>query len=296
MAKVSKKRKAEKSDGLLAEKLASLMAGMAAYAVRSAPLFLIIAGVFFGVVTLWQKGMSSERFVIKPQVAIGEVTGYQSDAVCEFEKLGMLMTGKNLLDPMLLSEIKEEYEKSPWVISVCKMRRVFPDRVDVEFVPRMPVAQVKHRGYYWLVGSDAVLLPVDGRSYPQQQIPIIVGDIDTRPNNGSVWSGGVMGALDVLESIERSSIATDIAISKIQIKAPSFLDRLSRQGKSRPRLEIKTHCGLSIDWGVCGMKLPGELSNAEKIASLKKLLTESSRPLREFSLDVRTATPGYNLK
>lgn len=87
-------------------------------------------------------------------------------------------------------------------------------------------------------------------------------------------------------------------IEEIEIKAPGFIDKLKRPGKSRPRLLIRTDNNISIMWGTCEGNYPGELRSEQKIKLVRNLLDnwQNHGKLGEsVCFDVRTLVAGYNL-
>ena len=259
-------------------------------------LFVLFA---LGVIKLWQKGMQSDLFKLRPAIFIANGKDYSEDAIYEFNRLSGYFAGKSLLEPGLLDKVRQVYSSSPWVEEVCSLRRVYPNKISIEFVPRYAAVQVRHDGYYWLVARDGVLLPADGVKKAYPGLPIIKGDIEKRPENGHIWhSDGVSGALKAFAELNDSDIADELQVSGIEIKAPGFIDRLKRPGKSRPRLLIKTDKNITIMWGTCEGSYPGELRPAEKIFMIRKLLSAwhiKGDMNKNICFDVRTKVAGYNL-
>ncbi len=263
------------------------------------PMLILFALFSVGIVKLWQRGIESEVFKIRPSIFITNDEQYSPEALREFDRLSNSFSGTSLLKPGLLDEVKKVYSESPWVEEVCSLQRVYPNRVNIEFIPRFVAAQLKHDGYYWLVAEDGVLLPADGVKKKYDKLPLICGDIEQRPENGQVWhSDGVGGALRALREINHSRFGQEMSISKIEIKSPGFIDKLQRPGRSRPRLTIDTDSKISIMWGTCSENFPGELGYSEKIKLLDGLLSDWKQKGamgREVCFDVRTNVAGYNL-
>ncbi len=263
--------------------------------VRSAPLCIIFASVIFGATQLWKNASSGNHFKIKPSVSI-EGQGV-SEALKEYKRLGRFAVGRSLLDPLLLCDLKRQYMTSPWVSEVCSLKRVFPDKVYVEFIPREPFVQVLDGGYYWLVDNEGVLLPVAGNRVSRKGLPVIRGDINNRPRNGMFWNdSGVLGGVRALNNLRSSAMASTMPVREILIERPGFIDRLSTPGKSRPRLKMSTANGYSILWGTVSQDFPGELTDSEKIALLRQLVAECRGSAQHgISFDVRTNVAGFRV-
>ncbi len=263
------------------------------------PMLLLFALFALGTVKLWQRGIAADVFKIRPSIFITEDTAYAPEALREFERLSRNFSGMSLLKPGLLDEVKEVYESSPWVEEVCALNRVYPNKVNIEFIPRFVAAQLRHEGYYWLVASDGVLLPADGVKTEYKNLPVISGDIEHRPANGEIWhSDGVYGALKALQALQRSEFGKELGVTRIRINAPGFIDKLKRPGRSRPRLVIDTNSHITVLWGTCSENFPGEPDTASKISRLQQLLSDwksKGNLERDVCFDVRTSVAGYNL-
>ena len=265
------------------------------------PMLLLFALFTLGLVRLWQRGIESSVFKVRPSIFISNDGLYSPEALREFDRLSNTFSGVSLLKPGLLDEVRELYGSSPWIEEVCSLKRVYPNKINIEFIPRFTAAQLKHNGYYWLVAEDGVLLPADGVKKKYEDLPVICGDIEHRPENGQIWHGeGVGGALKALTALKDSEFGHELGIKKITIEAPGFIDKLQRPGRSRPRLIVDTgnNSNISVLWGACLENFPGEPDTAQKIQMLNKLLhdwKEKGELGRNVCFDVRTNVVGYNL-
>jgi len=260
------------------------------------PLLVILGGAGCGLVYLWQESEAGAAYRIRPAVEVSQRPGVRPEAVREFQRLGAQAVGRSLLDPMLLRDLREKYRRSPWVREICTMRRVFPNQLCVEFIPREPAAQILKNGYYWMVDSGGVLLPMEGVREARAGLAVIRGELDNRPQDGQGCNdGGVQGALAALEAIRSPAVATSLPVTEVVISKPEYLDRLSQPNRSRPRLEIMTSSGLTILWGTAGDDFPGELKDGEKVALLRQLLAENRVDAARQQLDVRTRVAGISV-
>lgn len=279
----------------LTEKVIGYTALSVEYAVRVAPLVLIAVAVFFGGLKLWQSAEGKDYFIIKPSVELESVS--HNSALVEYRRLGAYAAGRSLLDPLLLRDLKLKYLQSPWVREVCSLRRVFPDKVLVEFIPREPFAQVLSDGYYWVVDDEGMLLPVAGTRKARAGLAVMRGDIRNRPKNGEYWNDqGIIGGVRALNLLRKSAVCDSLPVREIVLKRAGFIDRLSNPGRSRPRMMMYTTNGYSVDWGTVSEDFPGEMSSQEKIALLRQLVAQCPQSGREgICFDVRTKVAGYSL-
>lgn len=268
--------------------------------VRVLPMCIIFGAAAYGLDHIWSLAEQEERFRVQPTVALTQAPGCRPEAARAFHELGNYAAGRSVLDPTLLRELKDAYLRCPWVKRIITIERIFPGQVGVEFVARNPYAQVLKGGYYWLIDDEGVMLPVEGVREPRPGMPVVRGDIDLRPQDGAVWDdSGVLGALQALQTIRGSALVQALPVAEIVVTRAEYLDRLSRPGRSRPRLEIVTSNGMNILWGTAGEEYPGELKDAEKIALLRQLVADgAARDVPEGQsrqLDVRTRIPGFTL-
>jgi len=267
---------------------------------RMLPLLLLLASAAYGIVTLWQTAMADPRFRVGGEtVSLSGAAEYCPAAREEIRRLGLQAAGRSVLDPWLLADLRRAYEASPWVKRVCRLARIFPDRVAVDFVLRMPVAQVASHGWYWLIDAEGVLLSVPGSEKPHAGLPEIVGNLpgmlSRQPAYGQMWSDvAVMDALGLLRVLRDSPLSEALHVRRLIVHRGSFLDTLECRRQHRPRLDIQTREGILVRWGTFNSAdLPEELLNSEKLAMLRSLLSQDFVTTPGICLDVRTRVPGY---
>ncbi|MCL2000514.1 MAG: hypothetical protein FWG74_03685, partial [Planctomycetes bacterium] len=131
-------------------------------------LFLIVTGsCFFGIHRLWAMAMHDPRFRLDGEtLSLAGAVRECPESVAEIEAIGRGFNGRSLLDPMLIADMEQAYGSSIWIKKVTRMRRIFPNRMEVKFLLRLPAAQVWQNGRYWLVDAEATLLPIQGARQP----------------------------------------------------------------------------------------------------------------------------------
>ncbi len=270
-------------------------AGLARRVVAVLPLLLILGGVAAGSLVLWRDALKDKRYLLGGDtLTLSGVRNAPAEALTEIERLGRFCAGRSLLDPFLLTRLRREYSASPWIRRVCSLRRVPPNRVAVEFVPRLPSAQARHEGYYWLVDSEGILLPVPGNRKPFPGLPEVAGALGRRPRDGQRWRDeGMADALGVLSVIANSPLTDSFVVTRINV-ARGALASGNRPG--RPRLNLETAEGVTIRWGTYNRgDLSDEILNSEKIAMLRQLIAREYAAVPGVILDVATRVPGYGL-
>ncbi|MBN2713099.1 MAG: hypothetical protein JXR97_11815 [Planctomycetes bacterium] len=292
--------KAEEKTGWL-DKLSDFAARSIVAITRSLPLCLIFILAGIGSYELWRYALKNPRFIIAGEtLSLSNSKEFCPEAVREVERLGKQASGRSLLDPFLLSDLRGVYGNSSWVKRVCTMKRVFPNTLAVEFIIRKPAAYVKQGSYYWTVDEDGVFLNVPGKARPDASLPVIIGTtsdaIGKRPSMpGSVWQdSGVQDALGIYRTIQVSPLSEDVEVKKLLVHGGSFLNRLSRRVKKRPRVDIETEAGVTIRWGTYNSgEYPDEMLSSEKLAMLRNLVARDFASIPGVSLDVRTKVPGF---
>lgn len=267
---------------------------------RALPLCLLLGGSAYGAACLWSEALADGKLKVGGETLSLEGAATEWDgARREMRRLGALAGGRSVLDPFLASDLRSEYAKSPWVKRVCSVRRVFPDRVAVDFVLRLPAAQIKEAagGFdsYWTIDGEGVLLPLDAARRPCAGLPVIVsapaGALPKRPAFGERWTDdGIADALGVMRVLRNSAVAGQVTVTGLTVRRGAFAERVSELA-GRPRLEVQTREGVPILWGTFNAgELPGEIASAEKIAMIGNLLDKSyAKPGVGLNVSTRVA-------
>lgn len=265
-------------------------------------LLLVIGAVAAGGALLWRKALSDPRFLLDgATLGMGGAVRQCPESVDELSFIGQRFDGRSLLDPWLVSDLAEAYSESVWVKRVTRMRRSFPNRMDVELLLRMPVAQVKQGGRYWLIDMDGMALPVEGGVKPFIKLPEIVGvtsqTLSNRPDAGHYWADeGVTGGLGILKVFWSSPLSGVLPVSRVVVNTGIFQAGAGVGREIRRRFEVVTESGAVVRWGTYNELPEGdELTSAEKMWNLQELLAREEALNSGVCFDVRTRLPGYSL-
>jgi hypothetical protein len=261
--------------------------------------FLVLGGCAFGIHVLWSTALADARFRMNGEtLSLAGAIRECPESVAAFERLGREFNGRSLLDPGLVGDMEKAYRGNVWVKEITGLRRRFPNRVEVEFLLRLPSAQVWHEGAYWMVDMDGVVLPVDGVKKRFANLPEIVGVtpnvIGKRPRAGEPWDDeGVLGALGIMRALWGSPLAEVLPVERVVVNMGALGDR-SRLASPRRRFEVVTGQGAVVRWGTFNSgEMPGELGSSEKLYHLQELLRRKESLKPGVSFDVRTRLPGY---
>ncbi len=263
--------------------------------------FLVAAACAAGVWFLWQKALGDPRFRMEGEtLALAGAVRECPESVAELERLGKSFAGRSLLEPGLIGDMEKTYGECVWIKKITKLRRRFPNRMDVEFLLRMPAAQVWHDNRYWLIDLDATVLPVAGTPDLFPNLPEIVGVtpnvIARRPNAGGAWTDeGVLGALGIIRAFWGSPLAEALPVVRVVVNNGAMRDNPPVQDIRR-RFEVVTDQGAVVRWGTFNPgELPGELTSSQKLWYLQELLKGEESLAPGVCFDVRTRLPGYTI-
>lgn len=267
---------------------------------RDVFLFCILAaGIAAGVFWLWSRAAQDPMFRIDGQtLSLAGSVRECPESIADLEEIGRAFEGRSLLDPRLAGDMEKAYGQSAWVRRVTHLRRLFPNKMEVEFLLRVPAAQVWHEGRAWLVDIDGVLLPPDGTLDEVEGLPLIAGAwpgvIEKRPLPGEVWNDeGVLGAIGVLRAVWGSPLADVLPPQRVIVVASQ---QQTPDVHERRRYELVSRQGAVVRWGTYSSRSLGdELSSEEKLFNLQDLLLNEAAGRPGICFDVRTRLPGYTL-
>lgn len=266
-------------------------------------LFLLVCGgCAAGVALLWRTALSDPRFRLDGEtLGLGGSVRQCPESVAELREISLRFDGRSLLDPRLASDLETAYGKSVWVRSVLRMRRNFPNRMDVELQLRLPVAQVRNNNRYWMIDLEGILLPVGGSRDLFPGLPEIAGvtanTLGGRPLPGGRWlDDGVRGALGVMRAFWGSPLSEVLPVSRVVVNTGVFQGGDAVK-EIRRRFEVVTEGGVVVRWGTYNdlADTGDELTSAEKMWNLQELLSREEALRPGVCLDVRTRIPGYSL-
>jgi hypothetical protein len=265
-------------------------------------IIILVVGCLAGGAFLWEKANTDPRFLMQGDtLAMAGAIRECPEAVTELEEIGRSFINRSLLDPVILSDLDSAYGKSPWIRRITHIRRHFPNRIELELLLRLPVAQVKQGREYWLIDSEGYILSATGSTSPFPALPEISeavrGTIQGRPKQqGTEWKDeGLQGALGVMRAFWASPLAQAFPIAKVVVVGGAYRDNQGNNQSSIRRYEVLSTTGALVRWGSFNAEgLPGELTSGEKLWNLQELLQHDGADLPGVALDVRTHLPGYS--
>lgn len=270
---------------------------------RLAAMLAVVGGAVFGAVLLWEQALTDPRFLMNGEtLAMAGAVRECPESVSQIESIGKRFNGRSLLDPVLLTDFESAFEDSIWVKKITRMRRHFPNRIEVEFLIRMPAAQVRQNGMYWLIDAEASLLPIPGSKQPFPALPeiaeAVAGVIGKRPGEpGIPWDDpGVTGALGVMRAFWASPLSQVLPVERVVVVGGAYRDQEQRPHNINRRFEVVSTTGAVVRWGSFNAgDLDGELTSGEKLWNLQELLRREEANHPGVCFDVRTKLPGYSI-
>ncbi len=264
---------------------------------------LILGGCAAGVTFLWRTALADPRFRMDGEtLGMGGAVRECPESVGDLRAVGLAFNGRSLLDPFLIGDLERAYGSSVWVKRIVRMRRSFPNRIDLELLLRIPAAQVKSGGRYWLIDADGVFLPTAGSAELFPRLPEIVGVTSRvmggRPMPGEIWKDeGVTGGLGILRAFWGSPLSEVLPVERIVVNAGVFRAEDGGEREIRRRFEVVSKNGVVVRWGTFnpGSEPGDELTSAEKMWRLEELLRSDEALRPGVCFDVRTRVPGFTL-
>ena len=119
----------------------------------------LVVGIAFGLDYLKGRVRAGERYVVPPSAVriVSDPPLPVPPAVKTRLAADPGVAGPfNVLDESVLKQIASHYARRPWVRRVLSIRRVYPNRIDVDLRYRRPVAFVEHRGLFYWVDAEGV--------------------------------------------------------------------------------------------------------------------------------------------
>ncbi|MBN1256965.1 MAG: hypothetical protein JXA52_04600 [Planctomycetes bacterium] len=255
-------------------------------------MFCLLGLSAWGIYYVWNDALQNEAYQIKPaHLAENQsLDGMDKDIAEELARLNRVIAGRSIFEPGLLRDLRQAYDASPWIMQTYAFRKELPGAIQVEYKLREPAALAYYSGYYHQVDSEGMVLPRKGVNKPQDNLPVISGNISDMPAKGKKWQNeGLLDALGVIATIKRSTISDQIQIRQAVVRRGSFFDRQLHRQNTRPRIELYTTAGALIKWGTFNRDHNQEdLLSDEKIAMLERVLGQTGELQNGLTLDIRT--------
>jgi hypothetical protein len=254
--------------------------------------FIVFSVVWLGKFT-WRRLTNQNMFLVSPATFSFETPDWATDEfINEINNIQGLQKNYNIFDKNLTKRIVEAYENSPLISKVCYIERKLPNRLNMKFKLRRPVAIVKKKRNEFLVDKDCVRLPDKFYKYPEEgDDPIcIIGRNSVKvPEYGEKWNDkSIIDGINLLNYLKHNKVDKLLNITSIDVS------KIGGRGKEvKTDVALWTKDGAKIKWGCAtSSEHVNELSNYEKLQNLLSVAMEEGADLNKMEyVDVRWKTP-----
>lgn len=258
---------------------------------------VLTAALIIGLTALWKSVTARREFLVQPaQISLdkdGKEEMVKKWVRVEEMKRDFLRTDTtrvlanwhSIFKSNLASMTREAYLSSPWVRDVILVRKVFPNRLDIELQLREPYAIIQHQGKYYVVDVDGVILDpavyiLTGENPAGLLPPVAVPDSVKWPGaSGKLWSDpSVQAGISMLE-LCRAQFTGRVVIKQIEV-TPERPDA----GAVPVRATLVLAAGPRVDWGRTPTSPTStvEATAYQKTQSLLAILTKEGDGVKRF--------------
>ena len=251
---------------------------------------------WFACVRAWRWLANLEEFTVYPgNLALEPIEWLDTEAlmadVRSTDTTGLLSRGCSYFTPNLAAKVAAAYEQSPWVRRVTRVRRKFPNNLDISLSVRRPFAVARSRRWQVVVDSEGVVLSPAIYRFPKDGLErasiTLLRAPRGAPKPGEQWQSEDLAAgLVMLRYIEHQP-----ALKRLKLKAVEVRREGGWLRKERLCLVLTTEGGPDILWGLPPQAAgPGtaEVDTDTKVSALQGILRHYRRRLSNIEyIDVR---------
>ena len=173
-------------------------------------------------------------------------------------------------DDTLIPRIAATLEADPWIRKIHRLRRVYPNHLELDIQFRRHAVAVRHGDGYVLLDADGIRLPGRVATLPAgMETPAVVGVMMAPPAPGEIWdSRDIRVAYEMIRLRENSMLKTLPIVE---------MDLSNLGGRIHPfgcEIILRLSNGCEIQWGSppSERKPHWEADVAGKLANLKRAL------------------------
>ncbi|MFQ5862702.1 MAG: cell division protein FtsQ/DivIB [Candidatus Brocadiales bacterium] len=200
--------------------------------------------------------------------------------------------GRSLFEKDLTKKVAKIVEGSPWVLKVCSVKKVFPNKLSLELELRRPSAVLRKNGAFYLLDDEGMVLPTRYYSWlsDQGKTPYIQSaHVRKTPRAGKrLDDPGIKAGIELIKFLKTNNAQRLLGIKVVDV---SNVGRGRTLGESD--IVLWTKDGVAIKWGCPPLcQQVDELSDSEKLKNLYSVVkAEGSRLAHMEYVDVRWKTP-----
>ncbi|ODS33430.1 MAG: hypothetical protein SCARUB_01467 [Candidatus Scalindua rubra] len=260
---------------------------------RLAIVIVIVISIVWSGKFIWKHLTNRNMFMVSPVTFSFETPDWVTDKfINEIKNIPGLDERYNMFEKDLTNKVVSAYEKSPLISKVYNIERELPNRINLKFELRRPVAIVKRKSKKYLVDKDCARLPDKFYEYPEEgNSPVyIVGNGSVKvPEYGEKWNDkSIEEGIKLLNYLKYNKIDRLLKIASIDVS-----NVCARRKGGKIDIIIWTKNGAKIKWGCPpSCEQLDELSNYEKLQNLLSVAKEEGAGLTNMEyVDVRWETP-----
>jgi len=243
--------------------------GIVSLGLQGAAVVALVIAACAGAGLARREASALPQFTIRPANFRAQAPPWCAD---QLEQVTFPREAYSIFDPDLTHDVAQAYLASPWVRSVRRVEKRYPNRLSVELELRQPAAFVRLPDASYAVDKDGIRLPLDYDRWDHERrpLPLIFGVKTEPPKPGSRWSDpGTLAALSVLQAL---------AAEPALLRQVHFIDVSNLDGvidPQRSEVLLFTRNRVRVAWGRPPRTTAfGEPSVACKLARLRRYLSQ----------------------
>jgi hypothetical protein len=258
---------------------------------------VLTAALIIALTKLWQSVTARREFLVQPALVTLE-SGGQEAMVKKWVRVEemkrdflrtdtsrVLSNWHSIFKGDLTGMTRDAYLSSPWVRDVVFVRKVFPNRLDIELQLREPFAVAQFQGKYFIVDADGMLLDLsvylltpenNGTLLPAIHVP-----------EGTKWPGGTGRFWSdpcVLEGLSMLKLCREQFAGKVAIKQIEVTPEKAGTGLVPVRATLVLAAGPRVDWGrtPTSPTSVAEVPAYQKASNLLAIVAREKENIRRF--------------
>lgn len=257
-------------------------------------LFVLMLIVFaaFAVERIWSWAVRSETFTVNTsnwdaevlRKTLPEWMTLKPEAInAQISRDEFLSRPHSIFEANLVENVAARYEKLPWIKKVTRVEKIYPNKLRIEFIWRMPAAKVQYQlpGKNYLVDEEGMALePVYDEARLDSPLPLIVNAPGDRPvpRPGETWPQEEVRAAARLAKFLQP-LLRELKEKEGRQYVVDSVEKIDVSGFGNERqcsLTLLTRNGKAIEWGnAVGGETSNEPGAEKKLATLRKLYNQS---------------------
>jgi len=229
-----------------------------------------------GVAALWGAGAAREhvgrmpRFRVYPSRFRAKAPAWCAE---DLATVAFPRQSYSIFDPALTREVAAAYARCPWVGSVLKVEKRFPNELRVELELRQPAAFVRLPGASHAIDAQAIRLPLAYHKWDHggSPLPLVFGVRSDPPPAGTRWADRRVTAA--------ASVLTTLAGDRSVLEQIHVIDVANLEGGVDPlrsEIQLFTRQRVRINWGrPPDTRKFGEPPGHVKLARLRRFLAQA---------------------